>query len=200
MTGEMVSGDLVNLAERIREEHQACLQSLRKGVEHALKVGELLVQAKELVKHGDWGDWVETNCDFTPRMACYYMEAFRNVQRGLVKTETISEMTLKDVLFQADVEGRVGERREPSRKTLKRAKVEAAEEMIELCNRLETLVAEAVQSEKTALGDYTLAMVMVKINKVYETLGNYLGIGDEIRQELDRLDAVFQNLLEGGEQ
>ena len=41
------------IAEEIRQEHHLCVESINKGMEHALKVGELLVQAKELVKHGN---------------------------------------------------------------------------------------------------------------------------------------------------
>lgn len=176
MTSEMVSGDLVNLAERIREEYQACFKSIRQGVEHALKVGELLVQAKELVKHGDWEQWVEANCGFTTRTARRYTRAFKKFQLGLVKTDTMSEMTLNDFLVQAGAEGRVGERREPSRKTLKRAKVEAAEEIIALLNRLETLVTQVFHSEEKALGDHLIDMVRVKLEEVYDNLGELKGV------------------------
>ena len=52
--GEVVSVDLAGLANEIRSEHQLCIQSMRKGVEHALKIGELLLQAREIMKHGEW--------------------------------------------------------------------------------------------------------------------------------------------------
>ena len=46
--------------------------------------------------------------------------------------------------------------------------------MIAIFNRLETLLIEIAQSEKTALGDYTIAMVRKKIEKIDETLGKHV--------------------------
>lgn len=96
--------ELQKCAEGIRAEHQLCVQSMRKGLEHALKVGELLIQAKELLKHGRWTNWVKQNCDFSPRMARNYTR----VARGLpyLKTESISVMTLQDALDRVDFETR----------------------------------------------------------------------------------------------
>jgi hypothetical protein len=68
-----------NLAEAqklipaIKEEHQAVVDSLGTGFEHALKVGEHLAQARKLVGHGGWADWVEKNCNFSYRTARNYI-------------------------------------------------------------------------------------------------------------------------------
>jgi len=32
--------------------------AMEKGFEHALKAGQLLIEAKEAVPHGEWLDWV----------------------------------------------------------------------------------------------------------------------------------------------
>jgi hypothetical protein len=35
--------------------------------------GELLIEAKSLLKHGEWGNWLTENASFTERTAQSYM-------------------------------------------------------------------------------------------------------------------------------
>jgi len=51
-----VDGTLENLADKINAEHRACDAALRSGLAHALKAGELLVEAKTHTRHGEWGN------------------------------------------------------------------------------------------------------------------------------------------------
>ncbi|HZT80938.1 MAG TPA: hypothetical protein VFA26_11970 [Gemmataceae bacterium] len=60
---------LGQLAQEIRASHNHCLASFRTSVGHARHTGDLLCQAKELVPHGGWRDWITRNCDFDLRMA-----------------------------------------------------------------------------------------------------------------------------------
>ena len=48
------SNSLIDLAARIKAEHDACGAAAKKGVEHAMAAGALLVEAKGQVKHGQW--------------------------------------------------------------------------------------------------------------------------------------------------
>lgn len=89
------------LAEQIKQEHQACFGAMRQGVEHALNVGELLLQARSFVFHGEWEKWVINNCYFTPRMARNYMKVAR--YRRQLKTETISEIDKAGALADSNV-------------------------------------------------------------------------------------------------
>ena len=77
-----VPGDnrLPALAANIAAEHQQAQASMQKGLEHALKAGELLVEAKKLVTHGKWLPWLEANCPFPERTAQLYMRVAR--ERG----------------------------------------------------------------------------------------------------------------------
>jgi protein gp37 len=65
------SNSLADLAARIRT-------AARTTLEHAIQVGELLIEAKRLVAHGDWTTWLEGNCDLSERMAQNYMRLARH--------------------------------------------------------------------------------------------------------------------------
>jgi len=45
---------LADLAERINAEHHAAEQALNAGLQHAMRAGELLLQAKAACPHGTW--------------------------------------------------------------------------------------------------------------------------------------------------
>jgi phage N-6-adenine-methyltransferase len=62
----------VGLAEAIEREHQAATRAARASIEHAIRCGELLLQAKALVAHGEWLPWIKSNLSFGPRQAQKY--------------------------------------------------------------------------------------------------------------------------------
>lgn len=68
---------LIELAGAIRREHDACERDARSAVEHAIRAGELLIDAKAEVSHGEWLPWLDTNFAFTPQTANGYMRLAR---------------------------------------------------------------------------------------------------------------------------
>lgn len=64
---------LPELAYEINREHQLCSDAMGDAVQHAIRVGELLIEAKAKCQHGEWLGWVEANCNFTDRTAQRYM-------------------------------------------------------------------------------------------------------------------------------
>ena len=58
-----LAGDnfLTDLAARIRVEHGAAA-SLGDAARHAIAAGELLIEAKALVRHGQWLPWLRDHC------------------------------------------------------------------------------------------------------------------------------------------
>ena len=72
---------LDDLAERINEEHREVESVFKTAVDHALKVGELLLEAKEAAPHGGWLPWVEANCSFSKRTAQAYMRLAREMPK-----------------------------------------------------------------------------------------------------------------------
>jgi hypothetical protein len=55
--------ELTSIATLIRREHEAVATSMRKAVEHAITAGELLIEVKKQVKHGEWQTWLLANCE-----------------------------------------------------------------------------------------------------------------------------------------
>ena len=69
---------LTDLATAINAEHEQARQALLRGCEHAVKAGELLLEAKAKVKRGQWLPWLAVNCDVAERTAQLYMRLARN--------------------------------------------------------------------------------------------------------------------------
>lgn len=46
------SNSLADLAARIQQEHKAAVSAVKRGCEHAIAAGKLLIEAKGLVEHG----------------------------------------------------------------------------------------------------------------------------------------------------
>ncbi len=66
------------LAAQINAEHSKAEMAARTAIGHAVRVGELLTQAKAEVPHGGWMPWVESNLSFGDRQGRKYMQLFRN--------------------------------------------------------------------------------------------------------------------------
>lgn len=67
------SAELDNIATAIQVEHEAAQSAFRTAVEHAIRCGELLVEAKAQARHGEWGPWLEENFPASQRTAQGYM-------------------------------------------------------------------------------------------------------------------------------
>jgi N6-adenosine-specific RNA methylase IME4 len=91
-------GFLIDIAARIRIEHQAVAASLKRSIEHAIAAGELLLEAKEQIPHGDWLPWLEKHCGVTARSAQGYMKLARNRAELESKYETVSHLTVREAL------------------------------------------------------------------------------------------------------
>jgi len=64
---------LDELRAGIDRELEAAVAAFRTSVAHAIRAGELLAEAKALVGHGHWLDWVNANCLASLRTAQDYM-------------------------------------------------------------------------------------------------------------------------------
>ena len=64
----------LDVAKRINEMHGAMVRNTAKV---ACEVGRLLSEQKAIVGHGGWGNWVESNLDFSKATAKRYMEICR---------------------------------------------------------------------------------------------------------------------------
>lgn len=74
---------------------------VKTGLDKAIRIGELLMECKEAIPHGQFSAWVDDNCMFTIRTAQNYMRIFSNREciagadsvataYRLLKNETVS--------------------------------------------------------------------------------------------------------------
>jgi Protein of unknown function (DUF3102) len=75
------SNRLPVLAATISEHIDAANAATRRGLEHAIVAGALLIEAKELVAHGEWLPWLQANCRLSERQARTYMRLARHRHR-----------------------------------------------------------------------------------------------------------------------
>lgn len=71
------SNSLADLAARIKQGHEATSAALKDSLAHAMAVGDLLIEAKEQLKHGQWLPWLKS-CGVSERMAQCYLKLARN--------------------------------------------------------------------------------------------------------------------------
>ena len=63
---------------------------LRMSLEKAIRIGELLTEQKDSLKHGEFTPWIKDNLPFTDRTARNYMRLYK--QKDRLKTETVSDL------------------------------------------------------------------------------------------------------------
>lgn len=78
------SNRLPALASQISAVHNAALAAATSATEHAIKCGELLMEAKAGLEHGRWLPWVQKNCPFSERTAQAYMRLAERVLGGFL--------------------------------------------------------------------------------------------------------------------
>ena len=106
---------LDDLAKEINEHDQARRAAEVKGVMHALKIGELLMEAKRVVPHGKFIDWVKANTSVSQRMAQMYMTIAQDERitvRFITEYETVSHLTINKAVKLAREHERVEKYRE----------------------------------------------------------------------------------------
>lgn len=90
---------LPDLAARINERHQAASTAARSAVLCAREAGELLLQAKAAVGHGNWLAWLREHTEVSERTAQVYMRLARHLdQLGPEKSAAVADLTLRDAL------------------------------------------------------------------------------------------------------
>ena len=90
---------LADLANQINAEHEACHFAMRESIKHAVRAGELLVEAKMGLPHGQWASWLDANCDFSDRTARAYMRLAKELPKlDEANRQRVAEMPLREAL------------------------------------------------------------------------------------------------------
>jgi Protein of unknown function (DUF3102) len=89
------SNRLPVLASSINQHLTAAEAATRRGLEHAIAAGSLLIEAKELVGHGEWLAWLRDNCHVGARQAQTFMRLARNRHKlKAIKNESAAHLTI----------------------------------------------------------------------------------------------------------
>jgi hypothetical protein len=86
---------LDKLATLIQQRHEAVAASLKEAVSNAIAAGELLLEAKKQVGHGEWLPWLAENCDISERTAQAYM---RLARAPLEMRNAVADLPLREAL------------------------------------------------------------------------------------------------------
>ena len=88
----------ITLALEINAEHERAYGKAREALEHARRAGDLLIQAKAEMPHGDFGPWLTSNCRFSDRTARAHMRLARHWEQLQAKTATVADLGLSKAL------------------------------------------------------------------------------------------------------
>ena len=88
------------LAVEIRTKTRGAQEAFASGALLALDAGRMLIEAKRLLKHGEWGCWLAEHTSVSDRMAQNYMKLAKAVDESNEQNwaKRVSEMSLSAAL------------------------------------------------------------------------------------------------------
>jgi Protein of unknown function (DUF3102) len=89
---------LGTIATAVEAEHQAAHRDARSALTHALRCGELLLEAKAAVEHGEWLNWLRANTTVTARQSQRYMRLAHYREAVESQCDTGTHLTLRAAL------------------------------------------------------------------------------------------------------
>ncbi len=90
------SNSLADLAARIKAAHEAVGAALRRGVQDAMMAGDLLIEAKAQLNHGQWLPWLRDHCAISERTARLYMRLARH--REKIENGNVADLSVRGAL------------------------------------------------------------------------------------------------------
>jgi hypothetical protein len=98
MTGDITtSNSLADLRERAKAEHAAVGASMKTSLAHAFAAGDILIAAKQQLRHGQWLQWLES-CGIPERTAQRYIRLAKNRMLIEAKSDTVSDLGVSGAL------------------------------------------------------------------------------------------------------
>jgi len=79
--------------DEIAKLHVEIFGAYKSTLEKAIRIGQLLTEQKQNLRHGEFTSWVENNLPFSDRTAQIYMRLYS--ERDRLKTEAVSVLNLK---------------------------------------------------------------------------------------------------------
>ena len=105
------SNSLADLAARIKVEHEATAAALQSSVMHAMAGGDLLLEAKKQVPHGQWLEWLAKNCpELSERTVQLYIKLAKNratIEKEMANPQCVADLTLNEAAALCVLAGRL---------------------------------------------------------------------------------------------
>lgn len=99
--------ELLDIASEIRSEHDAAQRSASEAVAHATRAGELLLEARAVLPHGQFLPWLAANVEFGERTAQGYMKLAKLTDE---KRNAVADLSLRGALRELRAESAVAKR------------------------------------------------------------------------------------------
>lgn len=96
------SNRLPVLAAQINEAHDRSIRSFEATVTSAIAAGDRLLEAKSLLKHGEWLVWLREHCGFSDRTAQNYMRLAKRKDMLGLKNAAAADLTISAALALTD--------------------------------------------------------------------------------------------------
>ena len=96
---EIAKSGMRALASQICIEHSAALAAATSATEHAIRCGDLLIEAKAGLEHGQWLPWLKENCPFSERTAQAYMRLAQKVSEfDEQEAQRVADLPVRDAV------------------------------------------------------------------------------------------------------
>lgn len=99
LTATAENSQLAPLAKKINDATNSAEASVRTSMDRALEAGALLTEAKKLVQHGEWENWLTANCDVAPRTAQAYMRLAKSIPLlDEAKAQRVADLPVREAV------------------------------------------------------------------------------------------------------
>jgi hypothetical protein len=142
-------------AAEITRLHDEIISNLKRSLQNAIRIGELLTEQKAVLEHGRFTPWIKDNLPFTDRTARNYMRVYRG--RDRLKSETVSDLKAAYKLLAAPNEKNLQAEIKQLRSDFDKADDDLAL-LQELRDRAEKLTTKAAEKILDAEADYGQAI------------------------------------------
>jgi Protein of unknown function (DUF3102) len=95
---EGMSNRLAILAAEIRQAHTGVQDAAKTAAKRAIEVGLALIEAKSLLKHGEWLPWLQANCAVSERTARLYIRLATNRERIELQIGNVADLTVRGAI------------------------------------------------------------------------------------------------------
>ncbi|MGK9198933.1 DUF3102 domain-containing protein [Sinorhizobium meliloti] len=166
------SNRLPVLAAAINAEHGECLTAMRKSLVHALAAGDMLIEARGLVAHGEWLPWLADNCGIPKRTAQLYMRLAKHRELIEAKSANVALSTIQAAVDLIDRKPTLAERLDD---------IEAA------IAALEAELADCRYCRKQ-LDSLTAALLIFEHGGLLAAVGKLADVVRELKRRLDLIN------------